>query len=59
MELVVNGVSEEEDSTNDLEDRGHRRVLAIKVASLVAGRASSWCWSVRETLVDGDDLGHL
>lgn len=59
MEVVVDGVGEGKDGGDGLEDGGHVRVLAVKVASLVAGGAGSRGGAVGETLVEVDDLGHL
>ena len=59
VELVIDGVGEEEDGTDGLEDRGHGRVIAVKVASLVAGGAGGRGGAAGETLVEVDDLGHL
>lgn len=59
MEVVVDGVGEDKDGTDGLEDGGHVRVLAIKVAGLVAGGLAAGGGAVGETLVEVDDLGHL
>lgn len=59
VELVVNGVREEKDSTNDMVDGCHGRVVAVKVTSLIAFRTSWRSWTCGKTLVEVDDLGHL
>ncbi len=59
VEVVVDGVGEDKDGTNDLEKGGQAGVVAVKVASLVTGGAGSRGGTVGETLVEVDDLGHL